>query len=347
MGVKSLIRRALVSDAVRPFVTSRLTSAYATVLMYHELGRDDEDIEAWTIVKRRDFLEQVEHLRRDYEIVSLDEALARRGESGRRGRPLVVLTFDDGDSNNHDILLPIVEREKIPVTVYIATKQIQEGRCYWFDRIINAVQGRNPAQIDLGHAGLGRFQLNRVTGAANWAEIHDLLEALKTIEPAKRESLADDIVEQTQRGASTPAVRPLSIEQVRALGRNPRVTIGAHSHCHNLLTQISLEQARASVLTSASLLREWTGQEVRHFAYPNGTYDDRVVDMIEGLGFASAASTRAGFWQRGEHPLRIPRLGVGRYDSLDTFKFNLLGLRQRSDRESTGRSYAFGAAGRE
>lgn len=345
MGVKSLIRHALVSDAVRPFVAGRSATAHATVLMYHELGPDDQDVEAWTVVRRRDFLEQVKHLRRSYEIVSLEEALAKRGESAANGRPMAVLTFDDGDVNNHDILLPIVEREDIPVLVYIATGHVQEGRCYWFDRVINAVQGHAPIHVDLGRAGLGNFHINRVAGAANWAEIHRMLEALKIVDPTRREALADEIAEQTKASATPPAVRPLSIEQVRALGRSPRVTIGAHSHCHNLLTQISLEEARASILKSASLLREWSGQPVRHFAYPNGTHDSSVVAMVEGLGFASATSTRAGLWQRGEHPLRIPRLGVGRYDSLDTFKFNLLGLRNQKDRDPTSRSDAVEPAG--
>ena len=43
--------------------------------MYHDIGRDDDDIDIWQVVRRRDFLQQVNYLRQHYDIVSLDEAL--------------------------------------------------------------------------------------------------------------------------------------------------------------------------------------------------------------------------------------------------------------------------------
>lgn len=327
MGMKSLVRRAIASEAVRPLLASRVHRARATVLMYHELGDDADRIDAWTIVRRSDFLAQVGHLRRHYDIVSIDEALQSSGRAG--ARPLAVLTFDDGDANNHEILLPLVESERIPVTLYIATGHIRSRQGYWFDRVVNAAQGDRPVDVDLGSYGLGAYTLRRSAGAGHWAEIQRLLEAIKTIEPARRDEVVERAIAQLSPGlrAGLDPIRPLSIDQVRALGRHPLVTIGAHSDCHNLLTQLPLDEARRSMALSAQLLREWSGQAVRHFAYPNGSHDAAVAAAARELGFVTATSTRPGLWRAHTDPMRIPRIGVGRYDDLATFRFNLLGLR--------------------
>src|SRR5258708_4728637 len=116
--------------------------------MYHELARDDADIEAWTVMRESDFVRQLEFLVGHYDVVSLDQALGRTSPSASR-RPRVVITFDDGDRGNATVLLPIVEAFKVPVTVYIATRQIADAKSYWFDRIINALQTNQPVTVDL------------------------------------------------------------------------------------------------------------------------------------------------------------------------------------------------------
>lgn len=305
--------------------------------MYHELGDDAQQVDAWTVVRRSDFLNQIEELRRHYDIVAIDEALVRCGARQRGSRPLAVLTFDDGDARNHDLLLPIVERERLPVTLYISTGHIRSQRCYWFDRVVNAAQADQPVVVDLDRAALGRFSLQSRKGPRRWAEIQRLLEALKTIEPVQREALADDVVAQMHvAGCCADAIKPLSVAQVRDLGHHPLVTIGAHSDCHNLLTQLPTEAARDSIATSARLLRDWSGQPVRHFAYPNGTHDAPLASLVRDLGFLTATSTRPGLWRPNTDLMSVPRIGVGRYDDLTTLRFNLLGLRDEMARGQTG-----------
>jgi peptidoglycan/xylan/chitin deacetylase (PgdA/CDA1 family) len=236
----------------------------------------------------------------------------------------VTLTFDDGNANNCELLLPIVERLRIPVTIYVATAQVESGQCFWFDRVINAVQTSRRISIDLSHHGLGRFTLNAVRGARNWAEIDRLLEALKPVSSARREALTDEIIDQIGE-VPHPTVRPLSIDQLQRLSASPYVTIGSHTHGHDLLTQISTKEARQTIVKSCELLRRWTGRAVRDFAYPNGDFNPDIVALAEQLGFRSAMAAYPGAWRPQHGTMRIPRLSVGRYDSLDRFRFNLLG----------------------
>ena len=294
-----------------------------TILCYHTVRPDTEEIDAWTAIRRADLLQQIRFLRAHYDIVSLDEALDRQGARGTR--PRAVITFDDGEAGLHDTLLPLVEQERVPVTLYIATGHIESGRPYWFDELMNALQADGPFTIDLGGAGLPAWTIGPVRGAARWAVIGDILEALKAVPPADRPALAAAVVAQAPPASGRPftPLAPLSVAQLRELARSEWVTIAAHSHCHNLLDQISADDARASIARSRALLEEWTGRFVGHFAYPNGNHNRTLKAIVSDLGFRSAVALEGRLWHRGADLFLLPRLGIGRYDDLDRFKLRL------------------------
>jgi peptidoglycan/xylan/chitin deacetylase (PgdA/CDA1 family) len=322
--LKTLAKRALTADAPYAVLRARaLRGNPVTLLTYHTIGADDEDFDAWTVLRRSDFLAQVERLRRDYDIVSLDDALA----GGDPPRPRVVLTFDDGHGGWHEHLLPIVEREALPVTLYVATGHVQSGVPYWFDAVVNAVQTAEPLTLDASDTGHGRITLNAERGESNWLRISALLEAMKALEPTPRDALAGRIVAAT---AAHPRphfrqLAPLTVAQVRELAQSRWVTIGSHSHGHQLLDRIELDAARDSIAQSMALLAEWTGRTVTHFAYPNGNYNAALAAALPGLGVASAVTTRHGLWRRDGSRYELPRVGVGRFDDTARLRLNLLG----------------------
>jgi peptidoglycan/xylan/chitin deacetylase (PgdA/CDA1 family) len=322
--LKTLAKRALSADAPYAVLRARaLRGNPVTLLTYHTLGAEDEDFDAWTVLKRGDFLRQVERLRRDYEIVSLDQALSGTPSA----RPQVVLTFDDGHTGWHEHLLPIVEGEALPVTLYVATGHVDSGVPYWFDAVVNAVQTAGPVTLDAGDAGLGRITLGAERGESNWLRISALLEAMKAQEPGPRDALAGRIVAATA-AADRPrfrALAPLSVPQVRELAQSRWVTIGSHSHGHQLLDRMGLDAARDSIVQSMALLAQWCGRAVTHFAYPNGNYNAALAAALPALGLASAVTTNKGLWRRERSRYELPRINVGRFDDAARWRLNLLG----------------------
>jgi peptidoglycan/xylan/chitin deacetylase (PgdA/CDA1 family) len=116
------------------------------------------------------------------------------------------------------------------------------------------------------------------------------------------------------------------MEHLKELAETPGVTIGAHSHGHELLDQIPLQQARSSMARSRELLQDWTGQEVRHFAFPNGNHTQALRDIAGELGFVSATILEERTAPRGVDPFALPRISVGRYDSRNRVRLRLVGL---------------------
>jgi peptidoglycan/xylan/chitin deacetylase (PgdA/CDA1 family) len=302
----------------------------ATVLLtYHTLGRDDEALDAWTVVRREDFLRQVASIRRHYDIVSIDQALAidEPALAASRSRPRVVLTFDDGHSGWHEHLLPIVEREALPVTLYVATGHIEHAQPYWFDRVMNAVQVDEPLRIDLTPHGLGVYDLGHERGEGNWRVIDALLEGAKGLNDDTHLEAVVRSVEAAvagRRRRDVDALEPLSLDRLRAVAASRWVTIGAHSDDHRLLDTIPLDAAEQSMRAAKLELEAWLNLPVRHFAFPNGNHNAALRALAARVGFVSAATTEPGVHHPGDDVHALPRLFVGRWDGVDRLRLALL-----------------------
>lgn len=324
-ALKRLAAQTLAAPPFWPLLRRRaMAGDPVTILCYHTLGPDRGGPDAWTVLRMEDFRQQVAILRAHYDIVSLDQALLPRPLGSTR--PRAVLTFDDGEAGMHRYLLPFVRAENLPVTVYVATGQIESGQPFWFDRVMNALQSDGPLHLDLRAHDLDEWDFPAGGGLPVWWVMGYLLERMKDVSPEAREEVTQMI--ETALPAPLPgrALAPMTRDELADLAACPLVTIGAHSHCHNLLDRISLDAARESMARSRRLLQEWTGQEVAHFAYPNGNYSDALCDAAQEIGFRSATILGMRLAREGGDPFALPRLAIGRYDSAARFRLRLVGI---------------------
>jgi peptidoglycan/xylan/chitin deacetylase (PgdA/CDA1 family) len=94
-----------------------------SILFFHRIA--DEDQNPWTMPCEM-FARQVEWLKQHFDLISLAEA-QRRLTSGISARPAVCITFDDGYGENCAFAIPLLVKEQIPCTYFVASKFILEG----------------------------------------------------------------------------------------------------------------------------------------------------------------------------------------------------------------------------
>jgi peptidoglycan/xylan/chitin deacetylase (PgdA/CDA1 family) len=101
------------------------------VLLYHQVGGVRPS--AVNLTPGR-FREQLAHLREGGAVCTLDDGLdALRRGGAVDGVSEVVVTFDDGTADFVDVALPLLEQFRVPATLYLATKWIDEGKSFWDD----------------------------------------------------------------------------------------------------------------------------------------------------------------------------------------------------------------------
>ena len=128
-----------------------------------------------------------------------------------------------------------------------------------------------------------------------------------------------------EQAAGRPLDRTLSWQQVRALAA-AGVEIGAHSHSHAQLDQLSAGALREELARSRALLREGTAEPIRCLAYPFGYSSRRVRSAVRSTGYAFAAAVGNGAADAASDPLAVPRLTVRRATDLHTFRALVQGL---------------------
>jgi len=314
--LKQVAVTALAQWPVWSFLRRRaVRGSKVTVLCYHTLSPQENGIDGWTALRVQDFQDQLADLRAYYDITNLDDAFKSTGK-----RPKAVITFDDGDRGLYLYLKPILEKMSVPVTIYVATRQFETERPFWFDRVVNALQSE--ATVTLGGK---TWQVPARPGKAKWMIVGEILEALKQVPHEDRERLADEVAAQGSAAPNNP-LGPMTKDELAELAAMPNVTIGAHSHGHELLDELSIEEACQSMAQSKKLLQAWTGQEVRHFAYPNGNYNNDLMNAAKEVGFDTATILEERLAPQDADRYALPRISIGRYDSRNRVRLRLAGF---------------------
>ena len=89
----------------------------------------------------------------------------------------------------------------------------------------------------------------------------------------------------------------LSRQEIRALAATG-IRIGAHSHSHIFLENLTAAQLQAEVLAPKKILEDISGQEVTSMSLPGGRYDRRVVEYAAQNGYQEIYTSMPGARRR-------------------------------------------------
>lgn len=242
-------------------------------------------------------------LRRWFNVLPLSQAWRRTLEGSLPARA-VAITFDDGYADNAELALPILKRQGLTATFFVATGFLDGGRM-WNDTIIESLR-HAPPPLDLRDLDGGMLASDDVTARAEAVE--RVIGAWKRLPPAERQRRVDALVARAH--ANPPDDLMMRSNQVRELAR-AGMEVGAHTVTHPILRSISDDQAAAEMSESRSSLEALTGTRVGAFAYPNGRlgddYDARHAEIARRVGFDLAVSTNGGSARAESDPYQLPR----------------------------------------
>jgi peptidoglycan/xylan/chitin deacetylase (PgdA/CDA1 family) len=100
----------------------------------------------------------------------------------------------------------------------------------------------------------------------------------------------------------------LTRDHLRSLAR--AVEVGAHSRRHPRLDELSADRLRDEVHGSKADLEDVLQRPARSFAYPHGTHDRRVRQVVVEAGFGSAAAVKNALSHDRDDPFAIARITV-------------------------------------
>lgn len=246
---------------------------------------------------------------RGFELIGLDQ-VPERLAAPKGGRPFAVLTFDDGYRDNVEHARPVLARHGAPWTLFV-TSDFAEGRGrLWWIELERAV-----SRLDTVRLGSGRVLPAR-TDAEKMAAFETVY---RTLRAGPEPILLDEIARLCREAGFAPGglARELCLpwDALRALARDPTVTLGAHTLTHPMLAKHEADFAEREIAESRARIEAELDRPVRHLSYPVGdptSAGPREFETAKRLGFATAVTTRPGhlFAEHAAHHHALPRVSV-------------------------------------
>jgi peptidoglycan/xylan/chitin deacetylase (PgdA/CDA1 family) len=227
-------------------------------------------------------------LSRCFGVVGLQDLM--NSDSG----PYCSVTFDDGWVDNYEVAFPILQKLKLPATVFLPVGMVGTDKCFWFESVWQLAS--RSIETERTSDFINHFS-NLVPdwnpGLINTRAIRDLVTRLKALPSDALDRLVRESWEQL--GLAPNFAKPMVMDwaQVNEMGRNG-ISFGSHGLSHAILTRLQLAQRKAEIQDSLSELKKRCGSYIPWFSYPNGDWDGTCIVMLRQAGYIGAVTTRPG-----------------------------------------------------
>jgi peptidoglycan/xylan/chitin deacetylase (PgdA/CDA1 family) len=277
------------------------------------------------LVSVRTFERHLDWIGRRYEFVTLNDLAAWTEGAKRFDRPVAAITFDDGYADVYHHAFPILKRKGIPAGVFVVTDLVgisglqtndelylllSDAFSRWRDprrRLVRLLRGLHIPVPVLKKIDVAAADSLRATGLLiknlPRAEMGRVIEAFRA-EAEIHESAMEKL-------------RSMSWEMLREMSRSG-VTVGSHTRTHAFLTLETRKKVIDETQGSRVELERRLGTPIKHFAYPCGAFNARVVSAVAAAGY-HCAYTSCRHRDARYPALTIPRRLWWENSGLDAF----------------------------
>lgn len=219
-----------------------------------------------------------------------------------RNKPLLAITFDDGQWDNLKYGLPVLSKLELPATFYIPTAYIGGEKLLWHDEAgfswLQLKQRRKEILRDISPGPISE-------GCITSAQI--FLAYLKGLTIQQRNEFVSKL-KQIEPGFPAWA-RLMDWAEVTQLHQNGH-EIGSHSRNHTLLSQLSPKVQRKEIVQSMQDIETAIGVTPDSFCYPDGNFNEQTLSILGESGYKTAVTTQWGANKDLSTPFELRRFDM-------------------------------------
>jgi peptidoglycan/xylan/chitin deacetylase (PgdA/CDA1 family) len=281
----------------------------AMCLMFHRVTDDPSDIEFLNqrmIISSKAFEKTISQVARNFKPLPMDEFVSKM-KKGRLPLNAVSVTFDDGFKDNLYTVLPILERYDIPATVYVTTGFV-DGSVRAFEYDLSDIVA---TESHLEFSRKNKKHSWKLQSDDDRRACYEYIRGILKFQTFKQRQEAMSQLATNHKNFQELTKFHLNWEELKKLASSPLITIGGHTHHHLVLTNLNLSDAYAEIVKCKDLLTEHLNYTIRHFAYPYGDYNLKIIKLVRDAGFESAVTTsRSEIKNRDVNAFAIPRIEI-------------------------------------
>jgi len=215
-------------------------------------------------VRPETFAMHCEVLKNECEVLSADELVKRVLVGDTLSNGTIALTFDDGWLDNYENALPILEKARLPASMYLPTKFIDSNEIFWTDSVA--------------------YSLKRA-GESN--QLESTLNYLFSLSREDRQRAIDTFL--ITKGSTTRR-EFMSWSEVRDAAERG-IRFGSHSHSHQLFRELTPEEREFELRESLRILQEQSVLGSGLFVFPGGSFSPEMGPELLREGYIAGLRT--------------------------------------------------------
>ena len=249
----------------------------------------------------------IEFFKKNYDCNTLAHNYSRWRKGENTERPMLSITFDDGQLDNFLYARPLLNAAKVPATFFVVSDGIDNDETLWYDRIAFAMLSLSDKDPEKLQALLSRFGL-KFSGTSKEIAIA-VIEHAKTIRTDERMNWIQQLEEEAGGKMRPSWDGMMDWNQLRQL-INDGHEIGCHSKSHPILPLCDDVELEEEILMSRTLIEEKLNEQIRSFCFPNGDSDERSRHLLKRVGYEQAVTTHWGQNKKGASPFELRRFDI-------------------------------------
>lgn len=252
------------------------------------------------LMRESTFAEMLRYLSARFHVISLDALLRCCKPARQREKPLCLITFDDGWRDNYTTALPLLKQFGLPAVIFLATDSMGQAGGFWVEQLISAWK-------DVSRRELIQRRWQSLKGPQPFV-LDAAIESLKHMSTAERQPILAELLPPMENHAASPSVDVMLSWQEAIEMAHCGIEFGSHTVHHPLLPYEDDRSLHDELQASKQTIEDKIGKPVTAFAYPNGSWDERVRKQTAEAGYQCAFTTDPGRFRSGADPFSIPRV---------------------------------------
>ena len=244
-----------------------------TVICLHRVT--DEFSPSWAPLKVNVFENLLKYISKHYEVISFNNLSA----PFKNNKPKLILTFDDGYKDFILFALPMLQKYKLPAVLNVVVGAINNNQHIWTQRLNKAIEAYINSDVTI--------TVDKKDFIIKQENINSVCTEIFLLLLNHKEDERNIIIENIEKYApgKISHTEMLSWDDLKTCMDND-IEIGSHSLTHyNLSDKSDMNRVGEEIVKSKQMLKEKLYYEPLIIAYPNGQYNNEVIELSKQAGY--------------------------------------------------------------
>ena len=264
-----------------------------------------------------DFKKQLDFFKENFNVVTMEEVIEAVKEEKRLPEKALLLTFDDGYTDNYTVALPLLLERGLQGSFFVPAKPLDKGGLLEVNKIhFTLAKGdeKNIVRDILDYSLIIKEKLREklniadrdvseelykryaVSNGRDTLDTSFIKKMLQEVLPAENRTeiidiLFDKYVDVSEEVlANELYVNKTQLKVMKKLG----MFIGLHGYEHNHLALLSEEEQKKDLEAALCVMREFIDEDAWVMNYPYGSYNETTLRLTKSLGAVLGLTTKRG-----------------------------------------------------